>query len=97
MDKQWLMEHDFKQCSWMDKEGLYPYYYRFNVYRDDYDARLDCEITIYQDGAFDIDVFDGAYSRAKYAPWYNGDDTGIVRQIKKKIDKVVSKLGLYEN
>lgn len=94
--EEWLCANSFKQCSWIDKNGKHPYYYRFNVYRSNNDVSIDCEITIYDDGAFDIDVYDGNFGRAKYAPWYSGDDTDIVRKIKKKVDKVVGGFGLYD-
>jgi len=94
-DIKWFEEHGFQPCSWIDSDGKQPHYYRFNVYRNNYDVRIDCEIIIYHNGAFDIDVYDGSFGKAKYAPWYAGEDNDVVRKIKQKIDEKTSQLGLY--
>lgn len=86
--KKWFEENGFTPCSYQKNAWIL----RFNVYSRGDNMRLDAEIFI--GASMKINVYDGYSGRAKYAPWYAGDDTQITRVIKKKIDKKLNALGI---
>lgn len=94
--KKWFEDHGFVKCSWKDIDGETPWVYRFNVYRNNFDIKIDCEIIIYANNNIIIDVYDGSFGRAKFAPWYLNDNTKIVKQIKERIENKVRGMGIDE-
>ena len=94
--------------EWLKKNGFIPYpvystpkhkayKIRFPVYKYDTSVEIQCEIIIWDNRQYTVDVYDGEYGRAKYASWYLGVDCDIVRTINRKINKKLKELGLKKN
>ena len=92
--EEWFEKHDFIDCPAYSTTDLIAHKLRFPVYRHDTSIVIQCELIVWDNGKYMINVYDGEYGRARYASWYLRENCDIVRTIKKRINKKLKELGL---
>lgn len=96
ISKNWLEQNHFVYSRiFSDDEYGTAYTLRFPCYRWSLYAVLDCEVTLWENGHTEINVYDSGHGRSRYAPWYIESEVhnDFIKMLEDNIENKLYKMG----